>query len=163
MPWHEHKGEPRFICDVMTEGLAKQLRLYGVDAAAVQSKGKGSRHLVYRSASPLPFSLPLPSALPLPVALRLANALCPSIALPSLLSLALHALYLPLFFGPQYWCQPESHAQYCTACDSSCCSTSVLLRTTFCLSQAFLKHRCCLHLTCIDSAAHVSTTLVHSL
>ena len=50
VPWHDHMGEPRFICDVMTEGLAKQLRLYGVDAAAVESKGKGSRHLVYRSA-----------------------------------------------------------------------------------------------------------------
>lgn len=34
----------------MTEGLAKQLRLYGVDAAAVESKGKHARHLVYRSA-----------------------------------------------------------------------------------------------------------------
>ena len=48
VPWQDHPGEPRFICDVMTEGLAKQLRLYGVDAAAVESKGKGSRHLVYR-------------------------------------------------------------------------------------------------------------------
>lgn len=48
VPWKDHPGEPRFICDVMTEGLAKQLRLYGVDAAAVQTKGKGSRHLVYR-------------------------------------------------------------------------------------------------------------------
>ncbi|KAA6428680.1 MAG: hypothetical protein FRX49_01555 [Trebouxia sp. A1-2] len=48
VPWQDHPGEPRFICDVMTEGLAKQLRLYGVDAAAVQTKGKGSRHLVYR-------------------------------------------------------------------------------------------------------------------
>ncbi|DBB01114.1 TPA: hypothetical protein ACH3X1_001005 [Trebouxia sp. C0004] len=48
VPWKDHPGEPRFMCDVMTEGLAKQLRLYGVDAAAVQTKGKGSRHLVYR-------------------------------------------------------------------------------------------------------------------
>ena len=48
VPWQNSNSEPRFICDVMTEGLAKQLRLYGVDAAAVQSKGKGSRHLVYR-------------------------------------------------------------------------------------------------------------------
>ena len=31
--------------------MAKQLRLYGVDAAAVQTKGKGARHLVYRSAA----------------------------------------------------------------------------------------------------------------
>ena len=51
VPWKDHAGEPRFLCDVMTEGLAKQLRLYGVDAAAVESKGRGSRHLVYRSAS----------------------------------------------------------------------------------------------------------------
>lgn len=50
VPWEDHSGEPRFICDVMTEGLAKQLRLYGVDAAAVESKGKGARHLAYRSA-----------------------------------------------------------------------------------------------------------------
>lgn len=62
VPWHHHKGEPRFICDVMTEGLAKQLRLYGVDAAAMESKGKGSRHLVYRSASPSPSASLLPSA-----------------------------------------------------------------------------------------------------
>ena len=57
IPWEDHDGEPRFICDVMTEGLAKQLRLYGVDAAAVESKGKGSRHLVYRSAPHLELSV----------------------------------------------------------------------------------------------------------
>ena len=69
VPWHDHQGEPRFICDVMTEGLAKQLRLYGVDAAAVESKGKGSRHLVYRSAlyCPLLLHCPLPLCCPLPL------------------------------------------------------------------------------------------------
>lgn len=50
VPWQDHAAEPKFICDVMTEGLAKQLRLYGVDAAAVEIKGKHARHLVYRSA-----------------------------------------------------------------------------------------------------------------
>ena len=50
VPWQDHEAEPKFICDVMTEGLAKQLRLYGVDAAAVESKGKHARHLVYRSS-----------------------------------------------------------------------------------------------------------------
>ena len=50
VPWQDHPAEPKFLCDVMTEGLAKQLRLYGVDAAAVESKGKHARHLVYRSS-----------------------------------------------------------------------------------------------------------------
>ena len=50
VPWQDHPAEPKFICDVMTEGLAKQLRLYGVDAAAVESQGKHARHLIYRSA-----------------------------------------------------------------------------------------------------------------
>lgn len=50
VPWQDHPAEPKFICDVMTEGLAKQLRLYGVDAAAVETQGKHARHLVYRSA-----------------------------------------------------------------------------------------------------------------
>ncbi len=44
------------ICDIMTAGLAKHLRLYGVDAAAVQTKGKGSCNLVFRSVIYSPFT-----------------------------------------------------------------------------------------------------------
>ena len=51
IPWQQDRGtdnEPKFVCDVMTEGLAKQLRLCGVDAAAVPTLGKTERHVIYR-------------------------------------------------------------------------------------------------------------------
>lgn len=40
---------PRFICDVMMDGLARQLRLVGIDAESVQHVEKNQRHLVYRT------------------------------------------------------------------------------------------------------------------
>ena len=144
MPWHDHNGEPRFICDVMTEGLAKQLRLYGVDAAAVESKGKGSRHLVYRPASPLPSAPPLPSDAPLPCHLTL----------PLLLSHCLLSSPLPLccFPSPSLCHLPfavhclivSSSSLYNLPCSASCLHclfiasllTSALPLMTHCLTIA---------------------------
>jgi hypothetical protein len=40
----------KFICDVMLEGLARQLRLYGIDAASTQQKDKHHRQQVIRCA-----------------------------------------------------------------------------------------------------------------
>ena len=38
------------MCDVMTEGLAKQLRMCGIDAAAVTDLQKGGpRHIAHRA------------------------------------------------------------------------------------------------------------------
>ena len=38
------------MCDVMTEGLARQLRMCGIDAAAVTDlQTRGPRHLVHRA------------------------------------------------------------------------------------------------------------------
>lgn len=36
------------MCDVMAEGLARQLRMVGIDAASVKVQGKALRYLVYR-------------------------------------------------------------------------------------------------------------------
>ena len=47
LPWAP--GEPpRFVCDTMTEGLARQLRMFGVDAASVPGGQTAKRHAVYR-------------------------------------------------------------------------------------------------------------------
>ena len=47
LPWPA--GEPpRFVCDTMTEGLARQLRMFGVDAASVPGGQTAKRHIVYR-------------------------------------------------------------------------------------------------------------------
>ncbi len=47
LPWAA--GEPpRFVCDTMTEGLARQLRMFGVDAASVPGGQTAKRHTVYR-------------------------------------------------------------------------------------------------------------------
>lgn len=39
---------PKFACDVMVEGLARQLRLCGVDAVCPDAVPKRQRHLVHR-------------------------------------------------------------------------------------------------------------------
>ena len=43
---------PKFACDVMVEGLARQLRLVGVDAACPDTTPKHMRHLVHRCCLP---------------------------------------------------------------------------------------------------------------
>lgn len=176
VPWHEHKGEPRFICDVMTEGLAKQLRLYGVDAAAVESQGKGSRHLVYRSASPcpLPDHCPLPYHCPLPlnIALCLAIAVSPSIAPPCLLPPGAACLVLIIVLrasglsrDPEWrpgarQSQVHSIVQHVTA--AVCCRTlHYLLQQPSALVQRcrMRQHRICILLMILL----ICTTLVHPL
>ena len=39
---------PRFVCDVMCEGVARQLRLCGIDAVSGPSLGKARRFQAYR-------------------------------------------------------------------------------------------------------------------
>ncbi|OIT18871.1 hypothetical protein A4A49_62217 [Nicotiana attenuata] len=39
-------GSPKFLCDVMVEGLAKHLRCVGIDAAVPYSKKPQSRDLI---------------------------------------------------------------------------------------------------------------------
>jgi Mut7-C RNAse domain len=59
IPWEPEEGppgEPRFICDVMVEGLARQLRLCGIDAAVAPNLAKSQRFLTYRCVSALPVS-----------------------------------------------------------------------------------------------------------
>lgn len=59
VPWLESGAPdavPRFICDVMTEGLARQLRLCGIDARSAPVMGGRQRYqaymeLVYRATS----------------------------------------------------------------------------------------------------------------
>lgn len=41
-------GTARFLCDTMMEGLARQLRMFGVDAASVSGDGSPKRHITYR-------------------------------------------------------------------------------------------------------------------
>lgn len=48
IPWQGNGGSPRFACDVMTEGLARQLRLCGLDATTAPEVGKNERTKVYR-------------------------------------------------------------------------------------------------------------------
>ncbi|BDA45672.1 probable exonuclease mut-7 homolog at N-terminal half [Coccomyxa sp. Obi] len=48
IPWEASRGEPRFACDVMTEGLARQLRLCGLDATSAPEFGKNERFKAYR-------------------------------------------------------------------------------------------------------------------
>ena len=47
LPWAAGEA-PRFVCDTMTEGLARQLRMFGVDAASVPGGQTAKRHIVYR-------------------------------------------------------------------------------------------------------------------
>ena len=52
VPWLDASrglvGPPRFICDVMTEGLARQLRMVGFDAESLAARHKTQRHAIYR-------------------------------------------------------------------------------------------------------------------
>jgi uncharacterized protein with PIN domain len=54
IPWQATGGEPRFACDVMTEGLARQLRLCGLDATSAPEVGKNERFKAYRCSVCLP-------------------------------------------------------------------------------------------------------------
>ncbi|KAK1304257.1 hypothetical protein QJS10_CPB11g00686 [Acorus calamus] len=48
-PWHSSfggDGNPKFLCDVMVEGLAKHLRCVGIDAAIPSLKKPEPRHLI---------------------------------------------------------------------------------------------------------------------
>ena len=65
IPWRGAAGgEPRFVCDVMCEGLARQLRLCGLDARSAPLVGKAQRFRAYRCAVP---RLPSPQAfVPMP-------------------------------------------------------------------------------------------------
>ena len=47
LPWAAGEA-PRFVCDTMTEGLARQLRMFGVDAASAPGGQTAKRYLVYR-------------------------------------------------------------------------------------------------------------------
>lgn len=50
LPWQlpGSDGVPRFVCDVMAEGVARQLRMCGVDAASTQVHDISQRHQIYR-------------------------------------------------------------------------------------------------------------------
>lgn len=48
IPWDVQKDEPKFICDVMLQGLAKQLRLWGVDCEMAPILSKAERYLAHR-------------------------------------------------------------------------------------------------------------------
>ncbi len=50
IPWRERgstDAEPRFICDVMTEGLARQLRLCGIDVRSAPVVNGRQRYQAY--------------------------------------------------------------------------------------------------------------------
>lgn len=50
IPWeHGSAQRNRFVCDTMLEGLARQLRLFGVDAASTQQRDKRQRALAIRN------------------------------------------------------------------------------------------------------------------
>ncbi len=56
IPWRDARGgggggEARFVCDVMCEGLARQLRLCGLDARSGPQHAKARRFQAYRRAS----------------------------------------------------------------------------------------------------------------
>jgi Mut7-C RNAse domain len=48
IPWrHGRAATPRFVCDVMLEGLARQMRLFGLDALSMEQRARRQRpHLV---------------------------------------------------------------------------------------------------------------------
>jgi hypothetical protein len=49
IPWiHGHACEKAFLCDVMVEGLARQMRLFGIDAASMPQLPKHQRHQTIR-------------------------------------------------------------------------------------------------------------------
>jgi Mut7-C RNAse domain len=49
IPWvHGQETEKRFVCDVMLEGLARQMRLFGLDALSTQQRGKHQRAMAIR-------------------------------------------------------------------------------------------------------------------
>ena len=48
VPWDMETGQAKFICDVMLEGLAKQLRLWGVDCEMSPALSKSERYLTHR-------------------------------------------------------------------------------------------------------------------
>ena len=48
IPWKDARGKARFVCDSMTEGLARQLRLCGFDAASCPAAASTARHRIYR-------------------------------------------------------------------------------------------------------------------
>jgi hypothetical protein len=49
IPWvHGQEHEPRFICDVMLEGLARQMRLFGLDVLSMEQREKRMRPQVVR-------------------------------------------------------------------------------------------------------------------
>jgi Mut7-C RNAse domain len=49
IPWvHGQETEKRFVCDVMLEGLARQMRLFGLDALSTQQRGKHQRAIAIR-------------------------------------------------------------------------------------------------------------------
>jgi len=49
VPW---AGEPRFVCDTNLEGLARQLRMCGLDATSAPLGARNQRFLVHRRAGP---------------------------------------------------------------------------------------------------------------
>jgi uncharacterized protein with PIN domain len=51
IPWEtqrDHPCHPKFLVDVMLYGLARQLRLWGIDTEAIETVPKGNRHFVHR-------------------------------------------------------------------------------------------------------------------
>lgn len=49
VPWiHGQTKEKLFICDVMLEGLARQMRLFGLDVISMQQRDKRFRASVVR-------------------------------------------------------------------------------------------------------------------
>lgn len=50
LPWQQpaSDGVPRFVCDIMAEGVARQLRMCGVDAASPALGPTDKRHIFYR-------------------------------------------------------------------------------------------------------------------
>lgn len=49
IPWvHGAAREKRFVCDVMLEGLARQMRLFGLDALSMEQRDKKLRSKVLR-------------------------------------------------------------------------------------------------------------------
>lgn len=58
VPWlHGCAAEKLFVCDVMLEGLARQLRLFGLDAKCMATRGKSQRVPVIRCVRPCCFCL----------------------------------------------------------------------------------------------------------
>jgi Mut7-C RNAse domain len=59
IPWrHGAAATPRFVCDVMLEGLARQMRLFGLDALSMEQRARRQRpHLVRRAVYAMLLSL----------------------------------------------------------------------------------------------------------